>query len=137
MGNRKSNKWVSTSDVGRASYCPHYLELKRSGARPSQQAILAREKGEIKHEALNRQAEDKRCYVASHLYGIDDQRTGILRSYRDRSLANHLIGRVFIRLYYSMSPSLVVISIKVPAISKALRSIVDLIVARLQEEQND
>lgn len=136
MGNSTKSKWVSASDVGRAAYCPHYLELKKQGAKPSKQAIAARAQGEVSHDALNRQAEDKRCFIASHLYGIDDARTNILRNYRDEKLANKYLGELFIQTYYVLSPALVSISRRIPFLDRILKQIVDHIVSRLQELNN-
>jgi len=132
MANNTKKQWVSASDVGRAAYCPHYLELKRQGAKPSKAAIAAMTKGEMSHHALNRQAEDKRCFIASHLYGIDDNRTNLLRNYRDEKLINNPIGRYFIRMYYVFSPMLISISRRIPLLDKILKSIVDSIISRLK-----
>lgn len=137
MGNDRKRKWVSASDVGRASYCPHYLELKAQGASPSEQSVKARAKGEISHEELNRQAEDRRCFIATHLYGIEDPRTRLLREYRDRELTQYTVGRLFIKAYYVLSPHLVTASRRIPAIDKTVRLIVDRIVHRLSEGRDN
>ncbi|WP_152456524.1 CFI-box-CTERM domain-containing protein [Microbulbifer sp. THAF38] len=137
MGNSGKKKWVSASDVGRASYCPHYLELKEKGAKPSQQSLEARAKGETSHEALNRQAEDQRCFVATHLYGINHPNTCLLRVYRDQQLASHFRGRVFIRIYYALSPLLVIASRKFPMFSRVMRYFVDRQICRIQERRED
>jgi len=104
---RKRTNWVSASDAGRAEYCPHYLELEEKGANPSKRAVNARIKGEIGHDRLNELSEDKRCFIASHLYGIDDNRTQLLRDFRDSHLLNHIAGRMVISIYYRLSPLLV------------------------------
>lgn len=137
MSNSRKSKWVSASDVGRASYCPHYLELKERGTKPSQQSIEAMAKGEVSHEALNRQAEDRRCFVATHLYGSDHPNTCLLREYRDQKLASHTIGRVFITVYYAISPYLVIAARKLPLISRFMRYFVDWNIRRIQERRGD
>ena len=136
MENNGKSKWVSASDVGRAAYCPHYLELKKQGAKPSKQAIAARAQGNASHNALNRQAEDGRCFIASHLYGIDDDRTSLLRSYRDEKLVNSYLGNLFIRIYYVFSPGLVSICRRVPFLNNILKYIVDYLVSRLQRRKS-
>lgn len=127
-----SKEWVSASDVGRAAFCPHYLELNYNGTRPSQDAIKARENGNAGHDKLNKQAQDKRCFVASHLYGIDDPRTIALRNFRDKNLIGNRTGRLIIYLYYKLSPSLVVQANKFDALDRLLRNIVNYLVKKVQ-----
>lgn len=134
MDNNRKTNWVSASDVGRAAYCPHYLELKRNGAKPSQQAVKAMAKGEVSHEAFNRQAEDRRCFIATHLYGIEHPKTCILRQYRDEHLATNRAGKALILIYYALSPCLVRVCIKVPVINRMIMALVDRITRRIEEQ---
>jgi len=139
MFKRRAKKiWVSASDVGRAAYCPHYLELKKRGVKASRQAKAARVRGNASHDELNRIARDKRCYIASYLYGIDDERTNALRSFRDNTLLRHRPGKVLVNLYYSLSPTLVSVSSRSPATDRCLRLLVDGIVKQILEgNKND
>jgi len=134
---RAKKIWVSASDVGRAAFCPHYLELKCKGVKASHQAEASRAKGDASHDQLNRMAQDKRCYIASHLYGIDDSRTEALRSFRDKNLLNHRPGKVLVNIYYRLSPTLVSISSRISAVDQCLRFIVNGIVKRLLENIKD
>ena len=72
----KKSDWVSASDVGRAEFCPKYLELKYSGAAVSETEEKARARGDAAHEQFNNEIKstDSRCFIASHLYGINDPR---------------------------------------------------------------
>jgi len=139
MFKRRAKKvWVSASDVGRAAFCPHYLELKKRGVKASKQAEEARARGNASHDELNRMAQDKRCYIASHLYGLDDGRTDALRSFRDNTLLRHRPGKVLVNIYYSLSPTLVTISSRSPAAERCLRYMVNGIVKRILEgNKND
>lgn len=137
MRNKTNKNWVSASDVGRAAYCPHYLELKNKGASPSKEAVILRAKGEEKHDELNRQAEDPRCYIATYLYGPEDSRTNLLRSFRDRQLAHYKLGRIFIQIYYLVSPSLVLVAKKIPFVRAVSKSLVDSVVNKLQRREQD
>ncbi len=48
------------------------------------------------------------CYIATCVYGsYDCKEVWRLRRYRDYYLDNHWFGRIFIKLYYSISPTLV------------------------------
>lgn len=134
---RAKKIWVSASDVGRAAFCPHYLELKNRGVKASRQAEASRAKGDASHDQLNRMAQDKRCYIASHLYGIDDSRTEALRSFRDKNLLNHRPGKILVNIYYRLSPTLVSISSHISAVDQCLRFIVNGIVKRLLENIKD
>lgn len=50
----------------------------------------------------------KGCYIASCVYGsYDCPQVWILRRYRDRSLMKTLGGRLFVEIYYCISPNLV------------------------------
>lgn len=129
----KGDAWVSASKAGRASYCPHYLELERKRTKVSTKAQAARIRGDQKHEELNRKAEDKRCYVASHLYGIDDSRTELLRAFRDQSLTTNLLGKMLIGVYYRLSPSLVTFARKHPRVDAVIRRAVDRIIKALDK----
>lgn len=48
------------------------------------------------------------CYVATCVYGsYDCPEVWVLRRYRDNTLANSYFGRIFIKIYYMLSPTLV------------------------------
>lgn len=48
------------------------------------------------------------CYIATSVYGsYDCPQVWTLRRFRDSQLASSLSGRIFIRLYYAVSPTLV------------------------------
>ncbi len=50
----------------------------------------------------------KGCYVATAVYGsYDCSEVWILRRYRDLVLAKTLFGRMFIKVYYAVSPTIV------------------------------
>lgn len=82
----------------------------------SQPLAAARARGEAEHArrqrllqplegtALPTRAQDRRCFVASVVYGPDAMQTHALRAWRDRALVPHWAGRVLVRLYYRASP---------------------------------
>lgn len=50
----------------------------------------------------------KGCYIATAVYGsYDCPEVWVLRRYRDCFLENSVLGRLFIRIYYAVSPALV------------------------------
>lgn len=130
----KSGNWVSASEVNRACFCPHYLELKERGIAVSEAAIQARKEGERLHSEFNRKASsDPRCYIATELYGQHDSRTDTLRAYRDQSLGKSYIGRFLIRLYYRSSPLLISLSRKVPLVRRLLHVLVNYVLSLIEE----
>lgn len=129
---KKPSNWVSASDVGRAAFCPHYLELKNKGASVNKQAEFARKQGDIKHDAFNQDAEDKRCYIASYLYGIDDPRTNSLRQFRDNWLLKFWPGKYLVNLYYALSPHLINCSRHNRTIHYCMRKTIDHVVNLVQ-----
>ena len=56
----------------------------------------------------NKTTNKKGCYIATSIYGsYDCASVWVLRRYRDRVLDNSWHGRLFIKIYYSISPLLV------------------------------
>lgn len=139
MGNKKNSNWVSASDVGRAAYCPHYLELRDKGTKVSKSSERARVRGDVAHDEFNKLAEDKRCYVASHLYGIDDERTETLRRFRDDNLVNlpGNTGKILISVYYRLSPVFIQAARALPGVDLCLRKTVDHIVRMIKRRNAD
>ena len=54
----------------------------------------------------NRAASDRRCFIASVVYGPDAPETRQLRALRDRLVGRSRAGSAVIRIYYLLSPAL-------------------------------
>ena len=66
--------------------------------------------GTTKSESFVTRSKPKKrgCYIATSVYGsYDCPQVWTLRRFRDEALANTLLGRLFIRIYYAVSPTLV------------------------------
>lgn len=50
---------------------------------------------------------DKRCYIATAIYGQDSPKTNLLRQWRDKKLKVSWYGKIIIKVYYFISPYLV------------------------------
>lgn len=128
MRNKKTD-WISASDVGLYARNPKLLEDKYNGVEVSEQRKVALEKGAQKHEAFNETLingqQDKRCFIASHLYGVDDPRTNQLRAFRDRVLMPNRFGAFLVSVYYATSPFLVSLCRKNKFLDGIARWIVD------------
>lgn len=63
---------------------------------------------EIQQSKALGQSGSEGCYIATAVYGsYDHPQTILLRRYRDEVLAKRVTGRLFVRLYYCISPHLV------------------------------
>lgn len=75
------------------------------------------------------------CYVATSVYGsYDCPQVWTLRRYRDYKLRTTWYGRSFIRLYYSVSPTIVRLFGRTKWFNSFWRRKLDPMVARLQKE---
>lgn len=76
---------------------------------------------------------DRRCFVASAVYGLDDPRTEELRRFRDTQLQPSKFGRAAVRLYYRLSPALVLVLDWCPVLRRLARAALDLVRSRISE----
>lgn len=75
------------------------------------------------------------CYVATAVYGsYDCPQVWTLRRYRDFALAKTWYGRLFIRFYYAISPTVVKCFGKTEWFKKMWRGKLDKIVQRLNAD---
>ncbi len=71
------------------------------------------------------------CYIATMAYGdYDHPQVLHLRSFRDYNLRNSISGRIFIKLYYSVSPILVRILKKSNKINYMIRCLLDFFISK-------
>lgn len=72
---------------------------------PEKEKRLAQMEKAVNQEV---QKDSQGCYIATSVYGsYDCPQVWALRRYRDNVLANSVWGRVFIRIYYALSPKIV------------------------------
>jgi hypothetical protein len=72
------------------------------------------------------------CYIATMVYGDRNApEVVVLRKFRDEKLLPHFFGRVFVRMYYALSPTFVFIFKNNKPVNDLIRSILDKWVARL------
>lgn len=85
---------------------------------------------------INRQKQNSGgCYVATCVYGsYDCPQVWVLRRYRDFSLKKTFLGRLFISVYYAVSPKLVKMFGNTNWFKKMWRRKLDRMVTRLQEK---
>lgn len=92
--NNHEIKFSSNSDT---AYYPYDLRFFKSNIKSQ----ISDEDVKDKDKLLPRQG----CYIATACYGnVDAPEVEAFRKYRDEFLSKYLLGRVFIRLYYTISP---------------------------------
>ncbi|MGN1117790.1 MAG: CFI-box-CTERM domain-containing protein, partial [Acutalibacteraceae bacterium] len=83
----------------------------------------------------NKAKKKKGCYIATCVYGsYDCPPVWTLRRYRDTVMANSVIGRIFIFLYYLLSPTVVKLFGKKQWFVKPVELILNKIVLRLERK---
>lgn len=87
-------------------YCSPYLGLFDNNANSVN--VIAAETWKKQNESKINKVSKKGCYVATYVYGsYDCPQVWTLRRYRDDTLGSTWHGRLFIRAYYAISPTLV------------------------------
>lgn len=93
-------------------------------------AQLAKRYGNILGSRKSRKS--KGCYIATAVYGsYDCPEVWTLRRYRDYTLESTWYGRLFIRLYYAVSPTLVKMFGNKKAFTSISKPLLDRKVAKL------
>lgn len=118
----RKKRYHSISNIVSAVYCEQKLILDRNlgDASPLPVRMRAAE-GRVEHQRFamesqrmenqrseNKQSStDKRCFIASSIYGIDSFEAVTLRRWRDNVLLQSKMGRMFVYCYYRLSPYMV------------------------------
>ena len=55
----------------------------------------------------NASKKNNNCFIATVVYGYDAKETNQLRYWRDTELSKNVFGKIFIYMYYKISPHLV------------------------------
>ncbi len=111
---RRRRIWAS--QLAQLARCEQKVvfEAQRGAHRTSREKERL-EEGIAIHEALHQEAMarrhaggtspvDRRCFIASALYGHAAPETALLRAFRDQVLLVSRVGRLAVRCYYVLSP---------------------------------
>lgn len=111
-------------------YAPKDVKYRYKAAiKDHEDFIIAVEKGSIK-KPLN--TTKKGCYIATSVYGSYNCEEVIqLRRFRDNILAKYAVGRLFIKLYYIISPTLAKHISPDSFIGKKIRTLLDWLRVRM------
>lgn len=124
---RRGESYVSITDVVATVYCERkaVLDWTRGKRQPLQVQARALS-GSIGHKQFEyqgnlRAAVDRRCFIATHLYGDDAEQTWELRAWRDEVLMPSTGGRWLVAAYYRVSPCVVHVMDALPWMGRILR----------------
>lgn len=127
-------RYHSITDIVATVYCEQkaVYDRERGDARPLDVRIKAAT-GTFEHlrfqvEGQTSQIVDKRCFIASQVYGGEAWQTNTLRAWRDRVLMPRATGRVVVRLYYAVSPGIARVLERWPRAAGLVRRALDRLV---------
>ncbi|MCW5323659.1 hypothetical protein D5039_21690 [Verminephrobacter aporrectodeae subsp. tuberculatae] len=134
---KPAKKYHTITDIVGTVYCEQkaVFDRERGDARPLDVRAKAAA-GTFEHlrfqvEGQTRAALDRRCFIATAIYGPDAPETNFLRAWRDRVLMPATAGRLFARAYYATSPSLVPLLCRSRRAAAAVRAALNVLLAVL------
>lgn len=142
--NPSDRRPVAVSELAQLARCEQQVLLDQTHGkqRPPERERLAAagEREHARHDQLARRyqgrpaARDRRCFIASALYGETAWQTEVLRTWRDRVLQPTGWGRVLIAGYYRLSPPLARFLMTHPRLAQCLRGGLDRFIHHLDKE---
>jgi hypothetical protein len=122
--NKYRHEKITASEMADACICEQRVlfDLER-GCRRSERQARTMAAGDAAHRHMHRRASsdpigDRRCFVASAVWGPDDGRTRTLRWWRDGWLLRCSWGRTATLAYYRASPVLVGLVHRSPVLAR-------------------
>ena len=100
--------YVSATELANLGKCEKQVQLRHTlGERYTESQLHMMREGNAVHERYYKQlSRDRRCFIATAMYGQDAWQTCLLRHFRDHYLMPHAVGRFCVKAYYRMSPPL-------------------------------
>lgn len=80
---------------------------------------------------------DRRCFVATFVFGPDASETQVLRAYRDAVLLRQCWGRALVAAYYRVAPMGCRIMARSPGIVIGVRGVLRIVVAWCAKAMGD
>lgn len=101
---------VSATELAEMGFCEKRIQLAHIYGKhvtPEQREAMAR--GQVAHKRYLEEGvaatADRRCFVATFVFGQDARETQVLRAYRDAVLLQRRWGRVLVAVYYWVAPT--------------------------------
>lgn len=136
-GRTRNERPVSAKELAEMGFCEKRVLLAHlHGQRLTAEQRRSIERGRLAHERYYREglaaasetSADRRCFVATCLYGDAAWQTDALRRYRDDVLLHHRGGRRIVCVYYALAPSLCRLLTRLPWMQLPARALVGMIV---------
>lgn len=134
----RQKKYHTITDIVGTVYCEQKVvfDRERGDARPLEVRAKAAG-GTFEHlrfqvEGQTRAAMDRRCFIATAIYGPDAPETNFLRAWRDRVLIPTRAGRLLVRAYYATSPKLVPALANSRHAARAVRMVLNAVLSMLR-----
>lgn len=107
--------YLAVNEIVNTVFCEQQaVFIWQYGKKTTAQQQRRLERGIIEHKrfeaagrTLQKQETDRRCFIASYVFGGNAPETSFLRQWRDNQLLLYWFGPSLVRLYYLLSPTLV------------------------------
>lgn len=149
-GNHGHPRRISATELAALGRCEQQAMFKHHGNRErvGTKVAAARSRGNAeharRHEVIKRLENapsnldaahrDRRCFIATAVYGADAWQTECLRAWRNERLLPRPLGRVLVHMYYRFSPVLARTLDRHPGATRLARRALDRWVSYLDED---
>lgn len=133
---------VAAKDLAEMGFCEKRVQLAHlhgERATPKQRKAMAR--GQVAHQRYWEEGvaatADRRCFVATFVFGPDASETQVFRAYRDAVLLRQCWGRALVAAYYRVAPMGCRIMARSPGIVIGVRCVLRIVVAWCAKAMGD
>lgn len=129
---------VSATELAEMGFCEKRVQLAYMfGEQATPEQRKARVRGQEAHQRYLEEGlaatADRRCFVATFIFGPDAQETQVLRAYRDAVLLRQRWGKALVAAYYRVAPMGCRIMERSPATVVGVRRLLRIVVARCEK----
>lgn len=135
---KRNHGMVSAKELAEMGFCEKRVQLAhRHGERLTSVQLRSVDRGRKAHDRFYREGlaaaaattrADRRCFVATCLYGNEAWQTETLRRFRDQVLVRYRLGRRMFAVYYAVAPEMCRLLVWLPWLRPPARAIVGALV---------
>ncbi|WP_406625409.1 CFI-box-CTERM domain-containing protein [Acidovorax sp. SDU_ACID1] len=136
MAQRRSGRRgeVSATDLAKMGFCEKRVQLAHLyGERTTAEQRKGMARGQAVHQRYFEEGvaatADRRCFVATCVFGPDAAETQVLRTYRDVVLTRRRWGQWAVAAYYRTSPTVCRVLDRSPVMAACVRAVLRIVVA--------